>query len=306
MTGKNPHDPFDLPQSDDLSDMIAAPLSEVPRDMGRLPTTNHSKVDAEAYGVNREHAYKEACPKCRGTGRWYSYSGMTGQCFACKGEGFKYFKHSAEERARVRAQVEARKLSKVEKAVEAFKAEHPDIWAWMDGNTFEFAVKMADAVRKWGSLTPGQLDACRRSIAKRAEAKAAAAARVENAPTVDLTKLSLAFESARSNGLKRIKVRFAGLEVTEAPAHGKNAGSLYVKADGEYVGKITSGRFLCTRECNDATKERVLASMADPKAAAIAYGKETGSCSCCGRELSNPESIALGIGPICAGKFGWA
>jgi hypothetical protein len=36
---------------------------------------------------------------------------------------------------------------------------------------------------------------------------------------------------------------------------------------------------------------------------AKAYGRQTGSCCQCGRELTNESSIAAGIGPICAGKF---
>ena len=35
------------------------------------------------------------------------------------------------------------------------------------------------------------------------------------------------------------------------------------------------------------------------------YGKLTGSCCNCGRELTNPDSVAQGIGPICAGKDYW-
>jgi hypothetical protein len=33
------------------------------------------------------------------------------------------------------------------------------------------------------------------------------------------------------------------------------------------------------------------------------YGKVTGTCCSCGRLLTNEESIAAGIGPICATKF---
>jgi len=33
------------------------------------------------------------------------------------------------------------------------------------------------------------------------------------------------------------------------------------------------------------------------------YGKITGTCCNCGRLLTNEESIAAGIGPICASKF---
>lgn len=35
---------------------------------------------------------------------------------------------------------------------------------------------------------------------------------------------------------------------------------------------------------------------------ARAFGVETGNCICCGAVLTNPDSIAAGIGPICAGK----
>jgi len=43
----------------------------------------------------------------------------------------------------------------------------------------------------------------------------------------------------------------------------------------------------------------------DPSAAARAYGLRTGQCSICGRELTNAESRARGIGPICAERFGF-
>lgn len=36
---------------------------------------------------------------------------------------------------------------------------------------------------------------------------------------------------------------------------------------------------------------------------AAEYGRRTGVCACCGRDLTNKESIELGIGPICRGNF---
>lgn len=36
---------------------------------------------------------------------------------------------------------------------------------------------------------------------------------------------------------------------------------------------------------------------------AAEFGKLTGSCCCCGRLLTDPESIADGIGPVCKGKY---
>lgn len=41
----------------------------------------------------------------------------------------------------------------------------------------------------------------------------------------------------------------------------------------------------------------------DPKAAAVLYGKELGICSVCNHTLTDPDSIANGIGPVCAKKF---
>lgn len=43
---------------------------------------------------------------------------------------------------------------------------------------------------------------------------------------------------------------------------------------------------------------------ADPLGTAQKYGRESGRCCSCGRDLTDPESIAAGIGPICATKFG--
>lgn len=43
---------------------------------------------------------------------------------------------------------------------------------------------------------------------------------------------------------------------------------------------------------------------ADPREAAARFGREVGECSCCGSPLTNAESRKLGIGPVCAAKFG--
>jgi hypothetical protein len=41
----------------------------------------------------------------------------------------------------------------------------------------------------------------------------------------------------------------------------------------------------------------------DVKEAACAYGREIGVCGMCNRTLTNPESIAAGIGPICSQRL---
>lgn len=43
----------------------------------------------------------------------------------------------------------------------------------------------------------------------------------------------------------------------------------------------------------------------DPRAASILYGHTIGSCGVCNRTLTDAESLAAGIGPICRTKLGW-
>lgn len=116
-------------------------------------------------------------------------------------------------------------------------------------------------------------------------------------------------ESARERGRNpgKITLRFPGAQVS-AVLTGQNTGSLYVKADGAYMGKIDQqGSF---HRAYGIDAEEALAALrnaqADPTGAAIRYGRETGSCSCCGRELTRAESIQLGIGPICLERLGGA
>lgn len=122
---------------------------------------------------------------------------------------------------------------------------------------------------------------------------------------VDVSKIEVSFAAAMQNGIKRPKLRLGSFMFSRAPDTGKNAGSIYVKEGEAYLGKITGGEFLPTRECGDERKANVVTVAADPAGAAKAYGMRTGSCSCCGRALTNGASIDLGIGPICAEKYGW-
>lgn len=53
-------------------------------------------------------------------------------------------------------------------------------------------------------------------------------------------------------------------------------------------------------------KREVLESIAvDPQAASARYGHELGQCGICGRTLTDEESRARGIGPVCAAANGW-
>src|SRR5262249_15757273 len=112
--------------------------------------------------------FKEGCPKCRGSGRFISYSGRDcGPCFACKGAGNKPFKTSPEPRARSPQGAVERKTKALTSWCEENKAEHA--WCLQAAPRFAFAQSMLDAVAKFGSLTDGQMAAVRKCMAKDAE-----------------------------------------------------------------------------------------------------------------------------------------
>lgn len=79
---------------------------------------------------------------------------------------------------------------------------------------------------------------------------------------------------------------------------GINQGGLYIFENKNYVGKITKDGVAV-----DIENEDILNLLEDANENLIelakAYGYETGCCSVCNIKLSDPISIALGIGPIC-------
>lgn len=102
-------------------------------------------------------------------------------------------------------------------------------------------------------------------------------------------------------GAKRqVILRFEGATV-KAVTKGVNTGYAYVYyPTGAYAGKITpAGVFN-----GDSKMAEALSKAAEnPQEAAVAYGRQTGNCSCCGRGLTDPVSIFGGIGPICLGRL---
>ena len=134
---------------------------------------------------------------------------------------------------------------------------------------------------------------------------AKAAGKPDTSTEIDVAKISAAFDRAHKAGLKRPKVRFQSIEFSRAPDSGKNPGAIYVKSGDEYLGKVLAGRFYPVKACDEARRGEIVTIAADPGAAAKAHGLKVGWCSCCGRELTDPNSIALGIGPICAERYGF-
>jgi len=76
------------------------------------------------------------------------------------------------------------------------------------------------------------------------------------------------------------------------------------------IGKIVDGKVslflgrMSVAKIDPAAVEDLLNELeANPLLAAVKYGKLSGRCCSCGRDLTDPESIEAGIGPVCVLKF---
>ena len=165
----------------------------------------------------------------------------------------------------------------------------------------EFAASLVSQWYRKGDLSDRQWLAGERMLAKlEANKQRAETLSVD----VSVGKIEDLLNTALGNGMKRPVFRAKGLSLSFASAKSVNAGAVYVKAGGEYQGKIMGGRFMPARGCEGETSEKLIAIAADPRGSAIDYGRETGKCACCGRTLTNADSIDLGIGPVCAERWG--
>lgn len=235
--------------------------------------------------------FEEKCKDCRGTGKFYSYTGRyVGPCYKCKGKGVQVFKTSPEARKRQRVAAMDKKRKAVQAKAQAatkWLEENPERAAFLTQD-WEFPVSLLGSLMQYGSLTEKQVAAIDRCIEKQAAKREANAK--QDARGLDISGIP---SGRYLVGDKHIKVD----NITKA---GRWQNWVFVKeADSE--SRLGSQR-------PDATYrgkyEAELAEIAkDPLAAAIAFGKETGQCCVCGRTLTNPDSIEAGIGPICASRF---
>ena len=165
------------------------------------------------------------------------------------------------------------------------------VWEWLKvQEKNDFRMSLRKNLAQYGSLTVGQIKAVERIV---------------NRPKfdVDFTGLFEVFENAKQSGLKFPIIRAGGIKVTPATKH---EGVLYIKDKwNEYLGKVTSdGEFFGARGVSQSDVQPVADLAADPLGTALRYAQETGDCACCGRKLTDPKSVAAGIGPDCKKHFG--
>lgn len=247
---------------------------------------------------------KYPCGQCAGTG---TYQGARvhqekRHCFACRGKGYfktdpRKLKQQREARARKREELKAANMADNQSTGLLAEFEAYNMLEWND-----FARSMYQQHCEGKAWSEKQITTALSMVEKtRISREKRAAEREANAVEVNLQGIIDMFAQATESGYKRPIYRAEGLVISRAPNNGVNAGALYVKdADKQYLGKVVDGRYLGREEAKEA-----LAVIAEnPREAAIRYGQRTGTCACCGRSLSNHASIELGIGPICAQKWG--
>lgn len=244
------------------------------------------------------------CQSCGGSGvyRGVRVHQEETKCFPCGGKGHFYTSHA--DRLKKRAEASKRKRSKLESAQDVFNKEFPgfievlrEMCSWND-----FARDLMNRYSQYGALSEGQVNAIYRMKAK-ADATRAEKQQARTA-VVDLSSIHAMFDKAADSGLQKPVYRAEGLVLSLAKSHSVNAGAIYVKrTNGEYLGKVVGTKFLGTPESKAEDKDILSLIATNPSKVARDYGKRVGVCSCCGKELTDPASIAAGIGPICATKW---
>lgn len=146
-----------------------------------------------------------------------------------------------------------------------------------------------------------EVDAVEAKIAANDLSKKAASAAIENLKSRPV----VAHAPASSNfSVPEVPAGHYAVEIdgvlkfykVDRPTEGRWAGRTFVKVQA-------SDDLYAVRGAGAAAVLKAIA--ADPKTAMLRYGQEIGSCGHCHRTLTNEESRAAGIGPVCRGKMGW-
>jgi len=199
----------------------------------------------------------------------------------------------------------------------AYKEVQPARAAWIEAKapTFEFAGAMYNAVLRFGDLTENQGLAVDKCIARDAE-------RAISAPQAASIVLQVQNIRDALTARGKAKIMLVGFQFSLAPESGQNPGALYVKHNGTYIGKIARGSdvFQPGRDFDRETLPALQDACRDPAGAVRAHAEETARrlaaaqaaglplslpCGCCGLTLTDPVSVTRGIGPICAGRWGF-
>lgn len=261
-------------------------------------------------GSKSKPVTKYSCVECGGNGKWSGGTNRYGNsnCLSCKGRG--YFVTSSDHRSKLKTQRVARQVANKEAIKSDFISENKGLIEGLQAMQWHSkASSLLEGFAQYGSLTEKQISFARMILAGQAErdAKRASADKAPKAK-VDLARVEEIFATAKASGKKFPKLRLDGMVLSLAGPNSRNAGAIYVKSgpsfEDDYFGKVIGGEFHKARTAPDSVTKALQILSADPLSSAVAYGRTTGVCACCGRELTKKESIDRGIGPICADNWG--
>ena len=170
----------------------------------------------------------------------------------------------------------------------------------------------SDLITKAGRWAPSDKQvALMNRIADEAEGKGAPKPTTELGG--DVAAIFRLFTVANERGLKYPKIVLAAadgtpVEMYRAGERSKTPGHVQVTDGsgygGRYFGRIApDGVLVEGRAITQPVRDLLATFAANPAAVAAAYGKETGACCFCRRELTTAESTEVGYGPNCAEKY---
>lgn len=129
--------------------------------------------------------------------------------------------------------------------------------------------------------------------------------------TETFSRIAGMFAYALDRGLKRPGMTFSSpiaLRLKLATQRSKYAGDILVTAGGyntPYYGRMTpEGKFFPSHACGDSVLAFLRAFDSEPAKLAAEHGHGTGACCFCRLPLTDPRSVGVGYGPICAEHYG--
>jgi len=169
-----------------------------------------------------------------------------------------------------------------------------------------FGLSLLSGLDKYGSLTEKQA-AWVQTLIERATAPKAEPVAVEMAGVQQL------FAAAKQR-LRYPKIRLQAADGTPvvlavAGSKSKYAGQVMLTDGGPYgdnrwFGRIDGAQFHPARAATEVVRGLLTSLSADPTSVISGYGRLTGACALCGRDLTDQDSVGRGVGPVCAKNFG--
>lgn len=181
-----------------------------------------------------------------------------------------------------------------------------------------FAAKMVSQFRAYNGLFPQKLAWLHKlaiDVLARELGEPSPASPIPAALATDLRPIIAMFGHAIGASLKQPRMTFrdvpgVGTILLAFTTRGKDPGTVNVSDGGpvgrsRYYGRVCKdGTFTAAGRATPAVIEFLSALAADPQGTAGGYGRRSGTCCFCNSALTDPASVAVGYGPVCAKHFG--